>query len=193
MHCENNLNNNDEDFETTLSEYQRMKFSIGEKQPNFVDKAMHSVDVYSTLDRIQLSSPKFTMLCSSMARAAEVNINECVISTSTVARRRVVHRETIAKTVKDEFLSTVQSGLVVHWDVKKLKDTTNEDKSCRQRLIERISIVVAGLDTEKIVTVAKSENGKGFVAADVVYENLKKLEVLEAIVATCTDTTGGFI
>ncbi len=89
MHSENNLNADDTDFETTLSEYEKMKLSIGQKQPNFVDKSLNSSCVFSTLERIQLSSSKFTMLCASMARAAEVEINECVISTSTVARRRI--------------------------------------------------------------------------------------------------------
>lgn len=130
------------------------------KSPNFIEQSMASADVFSTLERIQLSSPKFTMLCASMARASKINLEECVLLTSTVARRKVSHRDTITTIVKDGFSSTIKSGLVVHFDGKKLKDTTNEDKKFRNKLVERIAVVVAGIDTEKIVTVAKAENGK---------------------------------
>lgn len=179
----------DMDFTTTLSEYQKSKLSIGTRPLNFVDKIMKSPDVFSTLDRIQLSSPKFTMLCASMARASDINLDECVISTSTVARRRATHRGLITTIIKDEFSSTVKSGLVVHWDGKKLKDSTNVDKNFRNKLVERIAVVVTGIETEKIVTVARAENGKGFVAADIVYENLEQWNVLQSIIASCTDTT----
>lgn len=189
LHCEID-SSNDIDFEMTLSGYERSKLAIQEKPSNFVEKVMKSPDVYSTLDRIQLSSPKFTMLCASMARANDINLNDCVLSTSTVARRRAAQRELITTIIKDEFSSTVKSGLVVHWDGKKLKDTTNKDKHLRSKLVERIAVVVEGNDTEKIVTIAKAENGKGFVAADVVYTNLEDWNVLQWIVATCTDTTG---
>lgn len=186
LQCESN----DTDFVTTLTAYQKSKLSIDCKSPNFIEQSMASADVFSTLERIQLSSPKFTMLCASMARASQINLEECVLSASTVARRKVSHRNTITTIVKDEFSSTIKSGLVVHWDGKKLKDTTNEDKKFRNKLVERIAVVVAGIDIEKIVTVAKAENGKGFVAADIVYENLEEWNVLQWIVASCTDTTG---
>lgn len=180
---------NDMDFTTTFSEYQKSKLSIGTRPSNFVNIAMKSADVFSTLDRIQLSSPKFTMLCASMARVNEVNLDDCVMSSSTVQRRRETKREAIASIIKDEFSSTVTSGLVVHWDGKKLKDTTNENKNFRSKLVERIAVVVSGIDTQKIVTVARAENGKGFVAADIVFENLEQWNVLQSIIASCTDTT----
>lgn len=181
----------DSDFETTLSSYHKAKLSIDEPAatPNFVENVMKSPDVFSTLDRIQLSSPKFTMLCASMAQANDINLNDCVLSSSTVARRRIAHRETITTIVKDKFPSTVKSGLVVHWDGKKLKDKTNEDKHFRNKLVERIAVVVEGMDAEKIVTIAKAENGTGLAAANIVYEHLEEWNVLHWIVATCTDTT----
>ncbi|KAJ6647989.1 hypothetical protein Bhyg_03214, partial [Pseudolycoriella hygida] len=77
----------------------------------------------------------------------------------------------------------------MHWDGKKLKDKTNEDKKLRNTLVDRTAVVLSGIDTEKIVTVARAENGKGLVAAYIVYENVQKWNCLESIIAKCTDTT----
>lgn len=180
---------NDMDFETTLSAYQISKLSIDVKASNFVENSMKSADVFSTLDRIGLSNTKFTMLCASMARASDINLEDCVLSSDTVRRRRIVNRGNITTIIKDEFSSTNKSALVVHWDGKKLKDTTNEDKKFRNKLVERLAVVVEGVDKEKIITIAKAENGTGIIAAETVYENLKEWNVLQWIVASCTDTT----
>lgn len=92
--------------------------------------------------------------------------------------------------MKNEFLASIKSGLVVHFDGKRLKDTTNEEKDERNRKVDRIAIVVSGLNIQKILAIAKTDDGKGAVVSDTVHEHLEAWSILESIVAMCTDTTG---
>lgn len=60
----------DVDFETTLSKYQRCQLSSESvSKPGFIQKIVDSPDVSSVLDRTGYSAPKFTLLCAAMAGA----------------------------------------------------------------------------------------------------------------------------
>lgn len=185
-------NNNDEkdaDFELSLSKYQKSKFSAGsnEKSTGVIHKIVNGPDVSSMLDRTGISSPKFTMLCATIAGVIGEDLNEVTLSSSTVDRRRKVHRDRIVTTIKDDFMSSTKSHLVLHWDGKKLFDTTNENSALRKKKVERLAIVVTGRDTQKIVTISKTKDG--LVTSDTVYENVIDWNLSEAIVALYTDTT----
>lgn len=185
-------NENDKDFEATLSVYHKLQFSIDEpdkKTDDAICKIINSPDVSSALDRTNTSTSSFVIILAAIARALEVDLTECVFSTSTLLRRRSDHRELIKEAVKDEFLASIKSGLVVHWDGKRLKDNTNEQHDERNKKVERIAIVVTGLDTQKILAIARSDDGTGVVVSDTVYEHLEAWTILEPIVAMCTDTT----
>lgn len=185
----------DEDFETTLSAYYKSKFSINSsntpeiKQSDVIQKIINSPDVTSALDRTNTTSSSFTIILAAIARSLDVDLTECVFSTSTLLRRRKAHRETIEAVVKDEFLATIKTGLVVHWDGKRLKDTTSEGNDQRNSKVDRIAIVVTGLNIQKIIAIAKSEDGTGVEVAETVHEHLNEWGILDSIVAMCTDTT----
>lgn len=186
-------NENDKDFEAKLSVYYKLQFSIDEpdkKTDDAICKIINSPDVSSALDRTNTSTSSFVIILAAISRALEVDLTECVFSTSTLLRRRSDHREVIKEVVKNEFLASIKSGLVVHWDGKRLKDTTNEEHDERNRKVERIAIVVTGLDTQKILAIARSDDGTGVVVSDTVYEHLEAWTILETIIAMCTDTTG---
>lgn len=188
-----NANNaGDKDFETTLSAYHKLQFSsasIDEHSDDVIYKIINSPDVSSALDRTNTSNGSFVIILAAIARALEVDLTECVFSTSTLLRRRADHREVIETAVKTEFLASIKSGLVVHWDGKRLKDTTSDENDRRNKKVERIAIVVTGLDTQKIIAIAKTDDGTGVVVSDTVYEHLEAWTILESIVAMCTDTT----
>lgn len=127
---------NDTDFETTLSNYHKSNLPIASvvqvpKETSVIDKIINCPDVHSALDRTFYSTPKFTILCAAIAGAVGEDVNECVLSESTINRRRKVHRDQIVKIIKNEFLSTVKAPLVLHWDGKRLKDATSNDMALR--------------------------------------------------------------
>lgn len=184
-------NNNDSDFEMSLSKYQKSKFATESisKPTSVIEKIINSPDVSSVLDRTNISTPKFTLLCAAIAGAVNENLNECTLSTSTIYRRRQIHRDRIVTTIKDDFISSAKSNLVLHWDGKKLLDSTNDDLALRKKRVERLAVVVSGVDCQKIITIAKTKDGSGIVISDTVHEHIVEWNLLDAIIAVCTDTT----
>lgn len=187
-------NGNDVDFETTLSTYHKLQFSADvldeENDDDIVYKIINSKDVASALDRTNTPTGSFVIILAAIARALDVDLTECVFSASTLLRRRTAHRECIKAEVKTEFLASIKSGLVVHFDGKRLKDTTNDEKDERNGKVDRIAIVVTGFNIQKILAIAKTDDGSGVVVSDIVHEHLEAWSILDSIVAMCTDTTG---
>lgn len=181
----------DEDFESSLSMYQRSILSgqSAVKKAGVIHKIINSPDVSSALDRTGVSSPSFAFICAAIAAAVNEDINECVLSTSTCYRRRKTHRDQIVTTVKDDFISSLTSNLVLHWDGKQLTDTTNDDITLRNKNVERLAVVVSGPDIQKIITVAKIEDGSGIVISDTAYDHVVDWGIVDKIIGICTDTT----
>lgn len=181
----------DLDFEMSVSKYHRSQLSsaTSSEQSGVIQKIIDSPDVSSVLDRTGISTPKFTLLCAAIAGAIGENVNECTLSTSTCYRRRKVHRDRIVTTIKDEYISSSKANLVLHWDGKKLQDKTNEDIALRKKKVERLAVVVSGIDGQKIITIAKTEDGTGLVIADTVYEHVIEWSLSDVIIGVCTDTT----
>lgn len=125
---------NDVDFERTLSTYQRRQLTSQStsNHSGIIKKIIDSPDVSSVLDQTGVSAPKFTMICGAIAGAIGENLEECTLSTSTCYRRRKKHREQVVTTIKDDYISTTKSNLVLHWDGKKLQDATNENLALRK-------------------------------------------------------------
>lgn len=55
--------------------------------------------------------------------------------------------------------------------------------------VERMAVVVTGVNVEKIITIAKTEDGCGITISDTVYEHVIDWRISDAIAAICTDTT----
>ena len=77
---------------------------------------MNSPDVSSTLDRINLSDRKFTLLAAAIARANDEDINKDCLSRATVQRKRSANRNLISNQLQMEFQSRDRCLLVIHWD-----------------------------------------------------------------------------
>lgn len=183
--------NNDFDFEESISKYQKSKLLSGSliKETGVIHKIINSPGVSSALDRTNISVPKFTILCAAIAGAVGEDLNDCTLSTSTCRRRRKVHRDRIVTVIKDDFITSSKSNLVLHWDGKKLRDTTNDDVALRRHKVERLAVVVSGVNVQKIITIAKTDDGSGLVISDTVYEHVAEWQLLDSVVAICTDTT----
>ena len=85
----------------------------------------YSPDVASTLDRINLSDRKFVLLAAAIAKANDDDLSTAPLSHSTVHHKRSSHRSAIASDVRQKFMLTEKAALVVHWDGKITKDSTN--------------------------------------------------------------------
>lgn len=137
----------DPDFEKTVSGH--YKTQIQGKRSGFLKKILNSPDVTSAVDRVNLSSPKFTMIAAAMARACEEDINKITISSSTVSRKRSHHRQSIVDDIRREFKLSIESisGLTVHWDGKIMKNYNDAEDSSDdedEEKVDRIAVVVTG-------------------------------------------------
>lgn len=89
------------------------------------------------------------------------------------------------KTIAEEIKSGIQTAnsLIVHWDGKILSDIVDHGK------IERLPIVITGLNTEQLLGVPKLERGTGEKQTAIIFKTLKEWNLIERIKAMCFDTT----
>ena len=103
---------------------------------------MASLDVTSALDRTNITNRTAMQIFSSVLKTAkkdgkQVDLNEFVLSTDTIGRRRQENRETITETAKQDFLDNMPERMSLHWDGKMLEDLCGDLK-------EMEAIIVCG-------------------------------------------------
>ena len=103
---------------------------------------MASLDVTSALDRTNITNRTAMQIFSSVLKTAkkdgkQVDLNEFVLSTDTIGRRRQENRETISETAKQDFLDNMPERMSLHWDGKMLEDLCGDLK-------EMEAIIVCG-------------------------------------------------
>ena len=99
--------------------------SSDSKKPRILSDVLSSPDVSSVLDRISLSDRKFTVLAAAIAKASGEDLSSTVLSRSTVRHKRAQHRSIIEDQVRKDFQTGEKPPLLVHWDGKVMKDSTN--------------------------------------------------------------------
>ena len=125
----------DNDYEIEIPMYHKKQLAVAfgesstndDKKPRLLEKMLSSPDVASTLDRINMSDRKFVLLAASIAKANDEDLSTARLSHSTVHRKRLSHRSAIASNIRQEFMLTEKATLVVHWDGKIMKDSTNRE------------------------------------------------------------------
>lgn len=75
------------------------------------------------------------------------------------------------------------NALVIHWDGKKLDDTTGSTK------VERLPIIATHSNDEQLLAVPKLSDGSGKTIATAVFETLKEWHLVNKSQAACFDTT----
>ena len=151
----------DNDYEIEIPIYHRKQLdeAFGEsstnedKKPRLLEKILSYPDVASTLDRINLSDRKFVLLAAAIAKANDEDLSTAPLSHSTVHRKRSSHRSAIASDIRQEFMLTEKAALVVHWDGKIMKDTTNHEDP--KSTADRLAVSVTGVEIEKILGIVK--------------------------------------
>jgi hypothetical protein len=157
------------------------------KKPRIIADMLASPDVSSVVDRINLSDRKFTLLAAAIARASGQDLDSASLSRSTVCRKRSQHRATIDTQVRQEFQSGEKTALVIHWDGKLMKDSTNLENP--KSNIDRLAVIVTGCNVDKVLGIVKIAGGTGQAQANATFQFLNLWEVTNDIVGMCFDTT----
>ncbi|KAK0064327.1 hypothetical protein Bpfe_005986 [Biomphalaria pfeifferi] len=116
------------------------EYDIATKKPRILQDMLSSSDVASALDRINLSDRKFTILAAAISQASGQSLDDAALSRSTVHRKRLTHRSVIESHVREQFLARDKTPLLVHWDSKIMKDTTNNTDPHSNT--DRVAVVV---------------------------------------------------
>lgn len=93
--------------------------------------------------------------------------------------------------MKNEFPSLLEKvpGLTVHFDGKIMKDTHAPDSKDRASKIDGIAVVVTGCKIEKILGIARTDDGTGATTSEAVFKLCSEWNILEQINGMSFDTT----
>lgn len=90
-----------------------------------------------------------------------------------------------------EFVNDIKKKnvkVIVHWDGKLLKNTTQND-GIDANIVDRLPIVVTGKNVSKTLHIAKMQSGSGQATAEVIFDVLSQWELLDQVIGFCYDTT----
>lgn len=137
--------------------------------------------VLAALNRTGTSVRQATHILAAATEAFGFELTDVNLSRATVHRARERGRGELATQLK----STLQVAkvLVLHWDGKLLPDNETAGK------IERLPIIVTGLDTEQLLGVPKLKSGTGENCAKALISAINDWGVSDRIKALCFDTT----
>lgn len=159
------------------------------KRSKLLENTLSSPDVSSALDRINLSDRKFTILAAAIAKANSEDLSTVALSRQTIRRKRSAHRSQIDSCIRDEFQRSHKPPLVVHWDGKLMKDTTNSSSADKKINVDRVAVAVSGYEVNKILGITKTMSGTGKAQATATSQLLILWDVAEDTVGMCFDTT----
>jgi hypothetical protein len=154
---------------------------------SILDNVIEDQIVTSALDITHTTQRGATVLLGSFAVAAKMDFGEASFSRSTIERKRSKSRKKIAEKIKNDFLLTPKSNLVVHWDGKLLENFTNTANTDEK--VERIAVAVTGMEVSKILGIPKAISGTGAAQADIVFNLLKEWDLVDCIIGMSFDTT----
>lgn len=138
-------------------------------------------EVVAALDRTNTTDRNATIIVAAVTQSLGIDINDVNLCPSTIHRQRIKARKNIAETLKKNF--STPENLTVHWDVKLLPEITGPAK------VERLPIVVTGLNCEQLLGVPKLEKSTGENQATVIIDILRQWNLTDCVRALCFDTT----
>lgn len=136
--------------------------------------------VAAALDRTNTTDRNAAFILVAAAHSMRVNVHDTLISSSTIRRRRMEIREAFAKELKGTL--QVAENLIVHWDGKILPEVNGIET------VDRLPIVVTGLNTEQLLGVPKIDEGTAIKQATAVVETLDEWNLKDRIRGICFDT-----
>ena len=174
----NSTNDESQDSEVDLDlEHRKRKRSTKSTKR----KSLLSEDVAAALDRSKVTDRQAVHLLAATAHSLGHDVNDITISRSSVQRARSANRVKTAETIKASF--SPQGPLTVHWDGKLLPDLTGQEK------VDRLPVIVTGVDIDQLLGVPKLKSGTGQAQADAVVACLEDWNVSTNVKGLCFDTT----
>ena len=144
-------------------------------------KHIVSPELAATLDRTKLSDRKATFMIAAKARSLGKDVQEFTINRSSIRRARLRLRQDISNRLKDNF--DLGTPLTVHWDGKLLPDLPGKE------LVDRLPVLVSGLNTLQLLGVPKLVSGTGEAQAAAVHQLFEDWGLKHIVQALCFDTT----
>ena len=113
--------------------------------PAKIRKTVLTPEVAAALDRTKVSDRNAMYTIASTAKALGHDVNNLVLSSSTIRRRRRAVRCLAARDLQENFHLTVP--LIIHWDGKLIIEMRHDSVE----RIDRIPTVVSGCDVERLL------------------------------------------
>lgn len=138
-------------------------------------------DLAAALDRTNTTSRNATYLFAAFLKSVGLNPLNYNISKSAIHRNRI----TLRGEMNRDFRSNLElpEYLVVGFDGKMLKDVVGVTK------VERVAIVLTGLNTEQLLGIPKLTSGSGINTANAVLKAMEDYDVTDCVKGLCFDTT----
>ncbi|KAF7990534.1 hypothetical protein HCN44_000339 [Aphidius gifuensis] len=121
--------------------------------------------VVAALDKSKVSNRDAVHLVAAIVQALGIDVTTLTLNTSSIRLSRQNIREQRAEKVKSYFNTLDLKALVVHYDGKLMQDINSKNKT------ERLPVVVANGQIEKILHVPALDDSKGKTQAEAVYEH----------------------
>ena len=149
----------DEDYELRIPQNKRIKLMNHETS--------------AVLDRDGISHYSATRVIASVAKNLGYSLNELALSRTTIQRSRKTQRIDMADRIKKKFQeSSNKCILQILWDGKQMADPENPRKH-----IDRLPVLVAGVEIEQLLGIPKLEQGTGEAMAAAMVQLLGDWEI----------------
>lgn len=102
----------------------------------------------------------------------------------------IENRNEMDSKITKDFVAYVKENnlkLVVHWDGKIVKNSTNTGQE--EYFVDRLPIIVTGGGVSKVLDIPKLKSGTGVAMANAIYEALVTWDLVDYVVGFCFDTT----
>lgn len=139
-----------------------------------------SPGLVAALDRTNTSDRNAAFILAATVPSMGVKVQDALISSSTIRRRRREIREAFTKELKETL--QVAENLVLHWDGKILPEIHGIETT------DRLPVVVTGLNTEQLLGVPKIDEGTAIKQATAIVETLDEWNLKDRIKGMCFDT-----
>lgn len=168
----NKFDNNGGQASPSISE----EFALPKKKIKIMTPMLASI-----LDRTGTTSRNAAYIIAATAISLGHDTEDINISASTIHRDRKRWRRTFTLELKNRL--QVASKLIVHFDGKILKDIVGTDT------VDRIPVVVSGLDTSHLLGAPKITSGSAENQTRAIIQTLREWNLLDRVKGLCFDTT----
>ncbi|CAH0555853.1 unnamed protein product [Brassicogethes aeneus] len=138
-------------------------------------------NVALALDRTKTSSRSAAHILAAAASSFGYKLDDLNLSHSSIHRTRMKVRTEVAARLKKNL--QVADHLTVHWDGKLLPESGVLKK------MERVPVIVSGLNTEQLLNVPKFNKGSAINEAQGIADTIYEWNLNNRIKAMCFDTT----